>query len=158
MPRPSSNPARCIPVYLDPVRLIPAGAKPGVYPGRREGPHERPSYEVTTEPAIAEQRDLPWTLTRRLDAALCCGLAIKDAAACAIETGGLCEVSRDTLSTRSIPPTLIVARTIAGQRHEVDVGMNEGVLPGRDDVALGFDSSINLWRTYNAIDSRHISV
>jgi hypothetical protein len=39
-----------------------------------------PSYEVTTEAAIAEQRELPWTLTRRLNAALYCGLAIEEAA------------------------------------------------------------------------------
>lgn len=89
------------------------------------------SYEVATERAIAEKRDLLRTFSDRLQKALRWGLANVDAyaAAWASETGVTYEVSRQTLLARGFTPAPIDPRTIVDQQHTVDVYFQQGVLP-----------------------------
>ena len=103
------------------------------------------SYEVATERAIAEKRDLLRTFSDRLQKALRWGLANVDAyaAAWAGETGVPYEVSRQTLLARGFTPAPIDERMIADQQHTVDVYFQQGVLPVRYDAATGFDISFN---------------
>ena len=104
------------------------------------------SYEVATERAIAEKRDLLRTFSDRLEKALHWGLVNVDAyaAAWANETGVPYEVARQTLLVRGFTPAPIDARMIADQQHTVDVYFQEGILPVHDDAAAGFDASFNL--------------
>ncbi len=103
------------------------------------------SYQVATERAIAEKRDLLRTFSDRLDKALHWGLANVDAyaTAWASETGVPYEVSRPTLLVRGFTPAPIDARMIADQQHTVDVYFQAGVLPVHYDAAIGFDASFN---------------
>jgi sulfonate transport system substrate-binding protein len=103
------------------------------------------SYEVATERAIAEKRDLLRTFSDRLEKALHWGLVNVDAyaAAWANETGVPYEVARQTLLVRGFTPAPIDARMIADQQHTVDVYFQEGILPVHDDAAAGFDASFN---------------
>jgi sulfonate transport system substrate-binding protein len=104
------------------------------------------SYEVATERAIAEKRDLLRTFSDRLEKALHWGLTNVDAyaAAWASETGVPYEVARQTLLVRGFTPAPIDTRMIADQQHTVDVYFKEGILPARYDAAAGFDASFNL--------------
>jgi sulfonate transport system substrate-binding protein len=104
------------------------------------------SYEIATERAIAEKRDLLRTFSERLEKALHWGLANVDAyaAAWANETGVPYDVARQTLLVRGFTPAPIDARMIADQQHTVDVYFHEGVLPVHYDAAAGFDASFNL--------------
>jgi sulfonate transport system substrate-binding protein len=103
------------------------------------------SYQVATERAIAEKRELLRTFSDRLEKALHWGLANVDAyaAAWANETGVPYEVSRQTLLVRGFTPAPIDARMIADQQRTVDVYFQEGVLPVHYDAAAGFDVSFN---------------
>jgi sulfonate transport system substrate-binding protein len=103
------------------------------------------SYEVATERAIAERRDLLRTFAGRLEKALHWGLANVDAyaTAWADETGVPYEVARQTLLVRGFAPAPIDARMIADQQHTVDVYFQEGVLPVQYDAVTGFDASFN---------------
>jgi sulfonate transport system substrate-binding protein len=103
------------------------------------------SFEVATERAITEKRDLLRTFSDRLEKALVWGLANVDAyaAAWANETGVPYEVARQTLSVRGFTPAPIDVRMIADQQHIVDVYFKEGVLPAPYDAAAGFDASFN---------------
>jgi sulfonate transport system substrate-binding protein len=104
------------------------------------------SYEIATERAIAEKRDLLRTFSERLEKALHWGLTNVDAyaAAWANETGVPYDVARQTLLVRGFTPAPIDARMIADQQHTVDVYFHEGVLPVHYDAAAGFDASFNL--------------
>jgi sulfonate transport system substrate-binding protein len=103
------------------------------------------SYEVATERAISEKRDLLRTFSDRLEKASHWGLINVDAyaAAWAGETGVPYEVARQTLLVRGFAPAPIDARMIADQQHTVDVYFQEGILPVHDDAATGFDASFN---------------
>jgi sulfonate transport system substrate-binding protein len=103
------------------------------------------SYEVATDRAIAEKRDLLRTFSDRLATALRWGLANVDAyaTAWADETGVPYEVARQTLLVRGFTPAPIDSRMIADQQHTVDVYFQAGVLPVRDNAAAGFDASFN---------------
>jgi sulfonate transport system substrate-binding protein len=103
------------------------------------------SYEVATERAIAEKRDLLRTFSDRLEKALQWGLANVDAyaTAWATETGVPYEVARETLLVRGFTPAPLDARMVADQQHTVDVYFQEGVLPVHYDAATGFDASFN---------------
>jgi sulfonate transport system substrate-binding protein len=103
------------------------------------------SYEVATERAIAEKRDLLRTFSDRLEKALHWGLINVDAyaAAWASETGVPYEVARQTLLARGFTPAPIDARMIVDQQHTVDVYFKEGVLPAQYDAAAGFVASSN---------------
>jgi sulfonate transport system substrate-binding protein len=103
------------------------------------------SYQVATERAIAEKRDLLLTFSDRLEKALHWGLINVDAyaTAWANETGVPYEVARQTLLVRGFTPAPIDARMIADQQHTVDVYAREGVLPVHYDAATGFDISFN---------------
>ena len=104
------------------------------------------SYQVATDRAIAEKRDLLATFKDRLEKALRWGLANVDAyaTAWAAETGVPYQTARETLLVRGFAPAPIDARMIADQQHTVDVYVAEGVLPVHYDAALGFDVSFNL--------------
>jgi sulfonate transport system substrate-binding protein len=103
------------------------------------------SYEVATEQAIAEKRDLLRTFSGRMEKALQWGLANLDAyaEAWANETGVPYNVARQTLLVRGFTPAPIDARMIADQQHVVDLYFHEGVLPVHYDAAAGFDASFN---------------
>jgi sulfonate transport system substrate-binding protein len=103
------------------------------------------SYEVATERAIAEKRDLLRTFSDRLEKALHWGLINVDAyaAAWANETGVPYSVARQTLLVGGFTPAPIDARMIADQQHTVDVYFREGILPVHDNAAAGFDASFN---------------
>jgi sulfonate transport system substrate-binding protein len=103
------------------------------------------SYEVATERAITEKRDLLRTFSDRLEKALHWGLTNVDgyAAAWANETGVPYEVARQTLLVRGFTPASIDARMIADQQHTVDVYCRESVLPVHYDAASGFDVLFN---------------
>ncbi len=103
------------------------------------------SYEVATEQAITEKRDLLRTFSDRLERALNWGLLNVDAyaTAWASETGVPYEVARQTLLVRGFTPAPIDARMIADQQHTVDVYFQEGVLPVHYDATAGFDTSFN---------------
>jgi sulfonate transport system substrate-binding protein len=103
------------------------------------------SYEIATERAIVEKRDLLRTFSDRLEKALHWGLTNVDAyaAAWANETGVPYDVARQTLLVRGFTPAPIDARMIADQQHTVDVYFHEGVLPDQYDAATGFDASFN---------------
>ena len=104
------------------------------------------SYEVATERAIGEKRDLLRTFSNRLEKALRWGLINLDAyaAAWANETGVPYEVARQTLLVRGFTPAPIDVHMIADQQHTVDVYFHEGVLPVHYDATTGFDDSFNL--------------
>ena len=104
------------------------------------------SYQVATDRAIAEKRDLLATFKGRLEKALRWGLTNVDAyaTAWAAETGVPYQTSRETLMARGFAPVPIDAGVIAEQQHTVDVYVAEGVLPVHYDAALGFDASFNL--------------
>jgi sulfonate transport system substrate-binding protein len=103
------------------------------------------SYQVATERAIGEKRDLLRNFTDRMEKALHWGLANVDAyaTAWANETGVPYEVSRQTLLARGFSPAPIDAAMITDQQHTIDVYVKEAVLPARYDAALGFDTSFN---------------
>jgi sulfonate transport system substrate-binding protein len=103
------------------------------------------SYEVATERAITEKRDLLRTFSDRLEKALHWGPANVDAyaAAWATETGVPYKVARQTLLVRGFAPAPIDTRMVADQQHTVDVYFREGVLPVNYDAAEGFDASFN---------------
>ena len=103
------------------------------------------SYEVATERAIADKRDLLRTFSDRLDKALRWGLANVDAyaTAWASETGVPYDVARKTLLIRGFTPAPIDAYMIADQQRTVDLYFQEGVLPVHYDAATGFERSFN---------------
>jgi sulfonate transport system substrate-binding protein len=103
------------------------------------------SYQVATERAIGEKRDLLRNFIDRMEKALRWGLANVDAyaKAWANETGVPYEVSRQTLLARGFTPAPIDAAMITDQQHTIDVYVKEGVLPARYDATLGFDTSFN---------------
>jgi sulfonate transport system substrate-binding protein len=103
------------------------------------------SFQVATEKAIANKRDLLVDLNRRIAAAQLWALAHPDeyAASWSRETGVPIAVSRRALIARGYHPEPLSAAMVADQQRLVDLCAGAGMMPPGQDVAGGFDMSFS---------------
>lgn len=103
------------------------------------------SYEVARDDAIAAKALAIGDFLRRLTVALRWGLANTEAYAAiwAQETRVPVEVARATLQARGFTPVRIDAGVSADQQHTMDLYAREGLLPGKQDAAAGFETAFD---------------